>query len=110
MKMMLNSLDSPIRRGALWVIMVLLFSVPALTACAQTDARDGGLTREEAIAIARKEIDFEPASTEAEETMENDRPVWRITFRGVSGPHPMGPLMIVSVDRETGRVLSLARS
>ena len=70
------------------------------------------ISRDRAIEIARPHVPFEPKSIEAEKASEGGRPIWRVTFRGepVSQIHLMGEVLIVSVDRRTGEIVSLARS
>lgn len=70
------------------------------------------ITRERAIEIARSQVSFQPTSIEAEKATENGRPLWRVTFRGptVSQIHLHGELMIVSIDRQTEKVVSISKS
>lgn len=79
-----------------------------------TPAADGEISRERAIEIARRhaDLDFEVREVTAERAVEQGREVWRVTFRGdPPGPgHPMGHLQVVSVDRRTGELVSLAMS
>ena len=70
------------------------------------------MTRERAIEIARSQVKFQPKSIVAEKATETGRPVWRVTFRGepVSKEHPFSELMIVTLDRKTGEIVSIAQS
>jgi hypothetical protein len=70
------------------------------------------ISRERAIEIARPHVKFQPKSINAEKTTENRRPVWRVTFRGepVGQVNTMGEIMIISIDRLTGEVVSVAQS
>lgn len=68
------------------------------------------ISRERAIEIAREHVSFEPESVQAEMIEDDDRPIWRVTFRRSTSPHPMGGIMIVDVDRHTGQVVGLAQS
>lgn len=81
----------------------------ALLACAPTAPAGNELDEATAIQIARKEVSFEPQAIKAERLVEDGHKVWRVTFRGKPGPPPLVPIMIVTLDRVTGQVLSLAR-
>ena len=91
--------------------------VPALCAAlllaACTAATDGGeISREKAIEIARRHLEFEAQSTEAVRVTDEGRPVWQVTFRGEDiGPgRPIGEVLIVLVHRKTGEVVSIGMS
>lgn len=81
-----------------------------LLACAPVAPAGSELDEAAAIEIARQEVKFEPQSVEAERLVVDGRKVWRITFRGTPGPPPLVPIMIVTLDRVSGQVISLARS
>ena len=70
------------------------------------------ISRERAIEIARAQVSFQPDSVEAERASSAGRAVWRVTFRGRLPDQP--PLLfetiIVEVDRQSGEVVSIARS
>jgi hypothetical protein len=70
------------------------------------------ISRERAIEIARERIDFKPKGIKAVKVIEDNRKVWRVTFRGepISKVHVMGETMIVSVDRFTGEIVSVSKS
>jgi len=70
------------------------------------------ISRGRAIEIARKRVDFKPKSVKAVKANEDQRKVWRVTFRGepISKVHLMGETMIVSVDRLTGEIVSVSKS
>ena len=100
---------------------VLLVAVLALAiACA--GQRNGGgsldppdsaeVTRERAIEIARKQISFQPDNIDAERTTANQRPVWRVTMRGRLPGQPPGlfETAVVTIDRSSGEVISIART
>jgi hypothetical protein len=74
--------------------------------------RSEEITREQAIAIVRPQVKFEPKSIEAVAEEDEGRPVWRVTFRGrPPGPeHAMGEFQEFLVDRRTGEIVSLAMS
>ena len=79
-----------------------------------TTADDGEISRQRAIEIARRhaDLDFEVREVIAERAVEQGRDVWRVTFRGdPPGPgHPLGHLQVVSIDRRTGELVSVAMS
>ncbi|MEW6207537.1 MAG: PepSY domain-containing protein [Acidobacteriota bacterium] len=70
------------------------------------------ISRARAIKIAREHVKFQPRSIKAEKAVENGQKVWRVTFRGQPAEESglMGEVMIVSVDRFTGKIVSIAQS
>jgi hypothetical protein len=70
------------------------------------------ISRKRAIEIARAHVKFQPKSIKAEKLKENRRPVWRVTFRGepMGQGNMMGEIMIISIDRFTGEIVSIAQS
>lgn len=98
------------------VLTVAAIAVLALLSGGATcspSAPETELTSERAIEIARPHVTFEVASVRAEKAVEENRPVWKITFRGrpASPALPeLSPLLIVFVDRRTGEVISIAKS
>lgn len=85
--------------------------LPLTLICACSRGSGGEISRERAIALARQHVTFEPGEVEAVKDVESNRPVWRVTFRGkgVSDVHP-GEVMIVTLDRRTGEIVSLGMS
>lgn len=98
--------DMTSNKAVLWAALFFL-SLSSL-GCAALRAEE--IDRERAIEIAREHVSFEPQSVEAEKSQESGRPIWRVTFRRSAGPHPMGGIMIVDIDRRTGEVVGLAQS
>lgn len=88
-------------------VFVLVLAFLAL-ACA-SGAKDEEISREKAIEIARQHLTFEAKSVEAEQTTEQGRPVWRVTFRGreANPPHLMGEFLAVTIDRKTGELVTI---
>lgn len=70
------------------------------------------ISRQRAIEIARSHVKFKPKSIKAEKATENGRPVWRVTFRGepVGKVNKIGEIMIISLHRFTGEIVSVAQS
>ena len=71
------------------------------------------IAQHQAIAIGRPHVTFEPASIEAAKDTDEGRRVWRITFRGkpASPEHPLlYATTVVLVDRQTGEVVSIAKT
>lgn len=71
------------------------------------------ISRDRAIDIARTHATFEIASIETAQATENGRPVWRVTLQGkpLSPDHPaLRPTIIVYLDRQSGEVISIAKS
>jgi hypothetical protein len=91
-----------------------LVAVLAATSIAATcPAPATEITQDQAIAIARPHVTFESASIEAVKDTDEGRRVWRITFRGkpASPAHPLlYATTVVLVDRQTGEVLSVAKT
>ena len=73
---------------------------------------DSQLTRDQAIAVARQEVSFEPETVEAELSTSDTGAVWRVTFRGRLPGQPPGlfETMIVEVDAGSGKVASISRT
>jgi uncharacterized membrane protein YkoI len=89
----------------LWALILLTW-----LACPAGDGSQ--ITREQAIAIAQKEVSFQPDSVEALLSTSNERPVWRVTFRGRLPGQPPGlfETTIVEVDANSGAVVSVGRT
>lgn len=71
------------------------------------------ISAEHAVAIARTHATFEVASITTEKAADEGRRVWRVTLRGkpASPEHPLlRPIVIVSIDRRSGEVISVATS
>ena len=70
------------------------------------------VTREQAIEIARQEVSFQPDSVDAVLSTSEERPVWRVTFRGRLPGQPEGlfETIIVEVDASSGEVVSIGRT
>jgi hypothetical protein len=90
-------------------LLPLAFALVLVASCASRGSAE--ISKERAIEIARQHVDFEPGRIEAEAVTEEGRPVWRVTFygKGVTPTHP-GEVMIVTVDRRTGEMVTLAMS
>ena len=70
------------------------------------------ISREHAIEIARPHVSFQPDSIDAERGTSARRPVWRVTFRGRLPGQPPGlfETIIIEVDRQSGEIVSIART
>ncbi len=93
-------------------VSVLAF-LALLSVAATCTSRAPEITSERAVAIARTQVPFEPASIETERVTDEGQRVWRVTFRGTpaSPDHPLlRPVVIVLIDRRTGEVRSVAKS
>jgi hypothetical protein len=101
---------------------VLLVALLALAiACAGQGSRGGSLdppgseaeiTRDRAVEIARQQISFQPDNIDAARTTANERRVWRVTMRGRLPGQPPGlfETAVVTIDRSSGEVVSIART
>jgi len=98
------------RKGAFLLALAALAACAACAACASRGV-DEDISEERAIELARRHVEFEPGKVEAVKDMDQDRPVWRVTFygKGVSAAHP-GEVMLVVLDRKTGELVSLGMS
>lgn len=69
------------------------------------------INRERAIEIARSQISFSPETTDAQLTTDSGKRVWRVTFRGrlPGQPPPLFETVIVEVDAQSGRIVSIER-
>ncbi len=97
--------------------VILLLAVPFMDCPHQFTQTVASISRKEisrarAIEIARSQVKFKPKSITAEKMKENRRPVWRVTFRGEppGKGNVMGESMIISIDRFTGQIVSIAQS
>lgn len=75
------------------------------------DAPD--ISRAQAIEIARAHVAFAVASVRAEPLIEQGRRLWRVIFQGQPyGPDLPGlyPTLIVLIDRNTGEIVSIAKT
>jgi len=70
------------------------------------------ISRERAVEIARLEVSFQPDSIQADRTTSGARPLWRVTLRGRLPGQPPGlfETAIVEIDRQSGEVVSRART
>jgi predicted small secreted protein len=93
-------------------LLAVLAALMMLAACA---SRSGGeeISKERAIELAREHLTFEARKVEAVKATDQGRTVWQVTFRGTE-PNPslglMGEILIVSIDRKTGEMVSVAMS
>src|SRR5262245_34488724 len=96
------------RHAVLWLALL-----PLIAACDHPSASDAAeISRERAIEIARPQVSFTPDSIEAVRASSSGTPVWRVTFRGRLSGQPPGlfETMIVEVHRQTGAIVSVART
>jgi uncharacterized membrane protein YkoI len=95
-----------VRRPVL-LIVATVFSVAATCGPPRTT-----ISRERAITIASSQISFSPDSVEAQLTTTGGASVWRVTFRGrlPGQPPPLFETVIVEIDAQSGRIVSVART
>lgn len=96
------------RLPALLVLICLSFT--GLAATCPSAASE--ISRQRAIDIARPHATFAIVSTEAVRTTEDGRAVWRVTMQGapLAPGSPLRPTVIVFIDRQSGEVISIAKS
>ena len=87
------------------VLVAAAFSVAAT--CGPRTA----INRERAITIARSQVSFTPDSVEAQLTTTGGASIWRVTFRGrlPDQPPPLFETVVVEVDAQSGRIVSVER-
>lgn len=111
--------ERPVRSLAIGLALALL--LPLWVGCSsgpttnpnESSAADEGeeISRERAIELAREHVQFEPRSVDAVKTTDQGRPVWEVTFKGRPPEEGgVGEVMIVSLDRRTGEMVSLGMS
>jgi peptidase YpeB-like protein len=91
---------------------VLFFAaaIAAMGAMCNPVEKPTQITRDRAIEIARKDLAFKPDSVDAVQTTEQQRQIWRVTFKGRLPDQPPGlfETVTVDVDARTGEVVSAA--
>ena len=82
-----------------------------MMACAH-QARQGEMSRDRAIAIAKAQVRFEPFEVDARRTRTNGRQVWRVVLKGrLPGQPPMlFETAVVEIDAVTGTLVSVAKT
>lgn len=91
----------------------VLFVVALVSLAAKcADFSQAEISRERAIEIAQPHVSFQPDSIEAERATSAGRAVWRVTFRGRLPGQPPGlfETIVVEVDRQSGEIVSIART
>jgi hypothetical protein len=74
--------------------------------------RQGEMSRDRAIAIAKAQVRFEPFEVDARRTRTNGRQVWRVVLKGrLPGQPPMlFETAVVEIDAVTGTLVSVAKT
>lgn len=89
-----------------------LITLALLVNGAACTPRSPEIPRNEALARARAQARFEPASMEATRAIDNGRPVWRVTLKGppLAPDHPLlYESLMVLIDRRTGEIVGMAK-
>ncbi len=99
--------DSPWGKAALLVV-VLLVAVAVARTCG---SRDTEISKEDAIEIAREQIDYEPdrVMTRFLPRGVRSRPSWGVSLSTVDATGALDRITVVVVDARTGRVLEVRR-
>lgn len=95
------------------VLMVGCAVLAGTGATCRSMAGAPGVSRAQAIEIARAHVTFTVAAVRAEPLIEQGRRLWRVVFQGQPyGPDLPGlyPTLIVLIDRNTGEVVSIAKT
>jgi hypothetical protein len=95
------------RRGLVLVALFLAIVVVAQT-CQQSQVR---LTKEQAVATAREEVDFRPTQTQVRLVRQglNSRPYWAVSLSIPTGVNRYSRLTTVRVDANSGEVAAVNR-
>jgi hypothetical protein len=90
--------------------LALLFVALIMTACSGSAGQPSStITRDTAIAIARRQISFEPTSTTSTAGTRHGRPAWIVTLSRVDGSAGgVGLFAEVAIDKSTGEVVTIA--
>ena len=94
------------------IVLIGLVALAALVAhsCQQSQIR---ITKEQAIAIADRQVDFEPASTQIRLLRQglNRKPFWFVSLSdpigSASSPQGFRRLVVVEIDANTGKVTNV---
>jgi hypothetical protein len=106
-----DDIKAPVRIGwRRWLAVGLLFCVTLVAArtCQQSQVR---LTKEQAMATARKQVDFQPRQTQVRLVRQgiNSRPYWAVSLSIPTGVGEYSRLTTVRVDANTGKVAAVNR-
>ena len=91
-------------------VLFLLAAFAAMGALCNPVENQTKITRDRAIEIARKDLSFKPDTVEAVQLTEEQRQIWRVTFKGRLPDQPPGlfETVTVDVDANTGEIVSAA--
>ncbi len=97
--------DSPWGKAAI-LVAVLGVALLASRSCA---SRETEISREEAVTIAREEIDYEPDEVLTRFTRRGlpSRPAWAVSLRTLDARGEIERVTVVVVDGRTGEVLEI---
>ena len=97
--------DRPLFRVAV-LLLVLLLAFLASRSCA---SRDTEVSKEEAIEIAREQIDYEPDRIGVRFLPRGfqSRPTWAVSLSTVNAQDELTRVTVVVVDGETGEILEV---
>ena len=86
---------------------LLVLTVMVANSCQRSQVR---LNQQQAIALARQQIDFEPTRTQVRLIRQGvqSRPIWAVSLSVPTGPEQFDRLAVVRIDANKGRVLSVA--
>ena len=101
-----------LREGALGKALLLVaVLVAAFLVSRSCGSSEGAITKDEAVEIARREVDYEPDGVQVRNVPEGIRPrrVWAVSLYTGTFRAPTR-LTVVEVDAETGQVRDVHRS
>jgi hypothetical protein len=86
---------------------LILLIVVVANSCQNSQVR---FTQQQAIALARQQVDFEPTQTQVRLVRQGiqSRPIWAVSLSVPTGPEQFDRLAVVRIDANRGKVVSVA--
>lgn len=96
-----------LRPRVLAFVGLLVLTVLAANSCQNSQVR---FNQQQAIALARKQVDFEPTQTQVRLVRQGiqSRPIWAVSLSVPTGPDQFSRLAVVRIDANRGEVVSIA--
>jgi hypothetical protein len=96
-----------LRPRVLAFVGLLVLIVLVGNSCQNSQVR---FTQQQAIALARQQVDFEPTQTQIRLVRQGIRsqPIWAVSLSVPTGPEQFDRLAVVRIDANKGKVVSIA--
>jgi hypothetical protein len=96
-----------LRPRVLAFVGLLLLTVVVANSCQNSQVH---VNQEQAIALARQQVDFEPTRTQVRMIRQGiqSRPIWAVSLSVPTGPDQFDRLAVVRIDANKGKVISVA--